>query len=81
MLLFGVFGAVYSSLVSFTHFLAGFFAVAGFAERLQVVEAVRATACDVEDVVNLQVLGVAAFDALVVVALEGGFALFVWCSS
>lgn len=51
MLFFGVFGAVCSLLVSFAYFVAGFFAVAGAAERLQVVEVVRTTACNVEDVV------------------------------
>lgn len=51
VLFFGVFGAVYSSLVSFAYFVACFFAVAGVAEGLEVVEAVCASACDVEDVV------------------------------
>ena len=58
-------------------FFFGFCFVAVVAECLEVVEVVCASACDVDDVVYFEVLGVAAFDALVVVALEGGFALFV----
>lgn len=37
VLFFGVFGAVCAGLVSFAHFAAGFFSVAGFAEGLEVV--------------------------------------------
>lgn len=44
---------------------------------MEVVEVVCAAAGYVFNVVYFEVLGVAAFDALVVVALEGGFALFV----
>lgn len=52
MLFFGVFGAVCAGLVSFAHFAAGFFSVAGFAEGLEVVEVVCAAAGDVLDVVD-----------------------------
>lgn len=81
MWLCGVFGAVCSLFVALFHFVACFVFVAGFAEGLEVVEVVCAAACDVEDVVNLQVLGASAFDALVVVAFECGFSEFAGCSA
>lgn len=69
MLFFGVFGAVCAGLVSFAHFAAGFFSVAGFAEGLEVVEVVAPAAGNIFDVVNFEALGVAALDALVVVSV------------
>ena len=58
----------------FVGFVACFFAVACRAECLQVVEAVRTAACDVEDMVNLQALGATALNTPIAVALEGLFA-------
>ena len=78
---FGVFGAVYSSLAPFAYFVACFFAVAGRAERLQVIEVVRTTSCDIEYVVYFQVLGAAAFDAPITVTVENLFTEFVGCTS
>ena len=51
------------------------------AECLQVIEAVRTAACDVEDMVNLQALGTTALNTPIAVALEGLFAEFFGCSS
>lgn len=60
-------------------FACGLGFVAVVAECLQVVEAVRTAACDVEDMVNLQALGATALNTPIAVALEGLFAESVRC--
>lgn len=80
MLFFWVFGAVFSGLVSGAHFPTGFFAVAFSAEGLEVVEVVGSALCHIVDVVNLEVLGGAAFDALVAISAECGSSEVLWCA-
>lgn len=80
VLFFWVFGAVFSGLVSGAHFSAGFFAVAFSAEGLEVVEFVGSALCHILDVVDFEVLGGAAFDALVAVSAECGFSEVLWCA-
>lgn len=59
---------VFPPLVAGPHFPSCFLLVARFAQCLQVVEVVTPAAGNIFDVVNFEVLGVAAFYALVVVA-------------
>lgn len=51
------------------------------AKRLEVVKVVRAAPRNVEDVVNLQVLGASALHALMAVSGADGFAQVVWCAA
>ena len=76
-----VFGAVCSCLVSGAHFPTGFFAVAGFAEGLEVIEAMASALGDILDVVDFEVFGCPAFDALVAISTECGSAEVLWCAS
>lgn len=80
MLFFWVFGAVFPVLVSGAHFSAGFFAVAFSAEGLEVVDVVCASAGDIVDVVDFQVVCGSALCALVVVSVECFFAEVLWCA-
>ena len=80
VLFFWVFGAVFSGLVSGAHFSAGFFAVAWFAECLEVVEVVSSALCHILNVVDFEVLGRAAFCALVAVSAECGSSEVLRCA-
>lgn len=58
-----------------------FLAVTAHAQRLEVAGVVRAALRDVEDVVNLQVLGASALDAPITVAVKNLFTEAVRCSA
>lgn len=80
MLFFWVFGAVLPVLVSGAHFSAGFFAVAWFAECLEVVEVVGSALCHIVDVVDFEVLCCSAFSALMAVSAECGSSEVLRCA-
>ena len=73
--------SVCSCLVSGAHFPAGFFAVAGFAEGLEVVEAMGSALGNILDVVDFEVLCCPASDALVAISAECGSSEVLWCAS
>lgn len=54
-------------------FAGGLSCMTPCAKSLEVVEVVRATSCDVEDVVDLQALGASALNTLIAVAVEDAF--------